>query len=182
MAVSAEQQNPNDNVMDKLPKETVRPGGLELEEMRIETIALNDIKTTVTHKKNDSKHSPEILPLNDQKHKKLDSINAEILPLNDSKHKKFESFSPTHGESALFSRGESPTFTTSLSRTQKLTRQKSEREVLVGTPVKEGHVNYLLMYDMLTGIRISVSRCNAKPGRDIVESDYTAAHKLAFDV
>jgi hypothetical protein len=29
-------------------------------------------------------------------------------------------------------------------------------EVLVGTPVREGHVNYLLMYDMLTGIRISV--------------------------
>lgn len=37
-------------------------------------------------------------------------------------------------------------------------RQKSEKEVLVGTPVKEGHVNYMLMYDMLTGIRISVRR------------------------
>lgn len=37
-----------------------------------------------------------------------------------------------------------------------LSRQRSEKEVLVGTPVKEGHVNYMLMYDMLTGIRISV--------------------------
>jgi hypothetical protein len=61
-------------------------------------------------------------------------------------------------------------------------RNKSEREVLVGTPVKEGHVNYMLMYDMLTGIRISVSRCNAKPIREAVDSDFTAAHKLAFDV
>lgn len=61
-------------------------------------------------------------------------------------------------------------------------RNKSEREVLVGTPVKEGHVNYMLMYDMLTGIRISVSRCNAKPIREAQDLDFTAAHKLAFDV
>ncbi|KAL5032172.1 hypothetical protein BDV3_000763 [Batrachochytrium dendrobatidis] len=61
-------------------------------------------------------------------------------------------------------------------------RSMHGREVLVGTPVKEGHANYMLMYDMLTGIRISVSRCNAKPLRDIVAEDFTAAHKLAFDV
>lgn len=35
---------------------------------------------------------------------------------------------------------------------------KKKREVLVGTPVKEGHANYILMYDMLTGIRLSVGR------------------------
>jgi hypothetical protein len=62
------------------------------------------------------------------------------------------------------------------------TKMKSEGEVLVGTPVKEGHVNYMLMYDMLTGIRISVSRCNAKALRDVTASDFIAAHKLAFDV
>ncbi|ORY51012.1 SAICAR synthase-like protein [Rhizoclosmatium globosum] len=56
------------------------------------------------------------------------------------------------------------------------------REVLVGTPIKEGHVNYMVMYDMLTGIRISVGRCSAKANRDILEEDYTAAHKIAFDV
>jgi hypothetical protein len=27
----------------------------------------------------------------------------------------------------------------------------------IGTPVKEGHSNYMLMYDMLTGIRVAVS-------------------------
>ncbi|KAJ3030362.1 UNVERIFIED_CONTAM: Phosphatidylinositol-4-phosphate 5-kinase [Siphonaria sp. JEL0065] len=56
------------------------------------------------------------------------------------------------------------------------------REVLVGTPIKEGHVNYMLMYDMLTGIRISVGRCAAKPPRELTDEDFTAAHKLAFDV
>lgn len=43
--------------------------------------------------------------------------------------------------------------TNSLDR-RKLKRQ--DKEVLVGTPVKEGHQNFALMYDMLTGIRISV--------------------------
>ncbi|KAI9331451.1 hypothetical protein DFJ73DRAFT_857274 [Zopfochytrium polystomum] len=56
------------------------------------------------------------------------------------------------------------------------------REVVVGTPVKEGHANYMLMYDMLTGIRVSVSRCNARENRPLDESDFAAAHKLAFDV
>ncbi|KAJ3114367.1 Phosphatidylinositol-4-phosphate 5-kinase [Phlyctochytrium bullatum] len=67
-------------------------------------------------------------------------------------------------------------------RQRGLTRQRSEKEVLVGTPVKEGHVNYMLMYDMLTGIRVSVSRCNAKPVRPLEPEDFQAAHKLAFDV
>ncbi|KAJ1548679.1 Phosphatidylinositol-4-phosphate 5-kinase, partial [Cladochytrium tenue] len=55
-------------------------------------------------------------------------------------------------------------------------------EVVVGTPVKEGHANYMLMYDMLTGIRVSVSRCNARPDRVLDDADFSAAHKLAFDV
>ena len=70
----------------------------------------------------------------------------------------------------------------STSSKYKLYRKQSEREVLVGTPVKEGHSNYMMMYDMLTGIRISVSRCSAKQHREIVPADYVAAHKLAFDV
>ena len=36
----------------------------------------------------------------------------------------------------------------------KLFRNKEYQPV--GTPIKEGHVNYLLMFDMLTGIKISV--------------------------
>ncbi|KAJ3309606.1 DNA-directed RNA polymerase II subunit rpb1, partial [Blyttiomyces sp. JEL0837] len=65
--------------------------------------------------------------------------------------------------------------------TRRVTRRRST-EVEIGTPVKEGHANYMLMYDMLTGIRVSVSRCNAKPIRELEEADFNAAHKLAFDV
>ncbi|KAJ3124531.1 Phosphatidylinositol-4-phosphate 5-kinase [Nowakowskiella sp. JEL0407] len=80
-----------------------------------------------------------------------------------------------HGKS-LSSSSITPTFE------RRPRRQKTDREVLVGTPVKEGHQNYTLMYDMLTGIRISVSRCNARPMRELTEADFEAAHKLAFDV
>ncbi|KAI9100538.1 hypothetical protein DFS34DRAFT_578773 [Phlyctochytrium arcticum] len=65
---------------------------------------------------------------------------------------------------------------------RRVARQRSEKEVLVGTPVKEGHENYVLMYDMLTGIRVAVSRCQAKPPRTLLMEDFTAAHKMTFDV
>lgn len=51
----------------------------------------------------------------------------------------------------------------------------------IGNAVLKGHANYGLMFDMLTGIRISVSRCMAKPDRSLLDSDFTASHKLAFD-
>ncbi|KAI7888178.1 uncharacterized protein EV154DRAFT_539451 [Mucor mucedo] len=54
--------------------------------------------------------------------------------------------------------------------------------VLIGTPIAEGHQNYVLMYNMLTGIRIAVSRVTAKLDRPLTDEDFTAAHKLAFDV
>lgn len=37
-------------------------------------------------------------------------------------------------------------------------------------------------YDMLTGIRIAVGRVSAKIRRDPIKDDFTAAHKLVFDV
>ncbi|KAI9593062.1 hypothetical protein BDF19DRAFT_424790 [Syncephalis fuscata] len=55
-------------------------------------------------------------------------------------------------------------------------------ERIIGNPIKEGHVNYVLMYNMLTGIRVAVSRCTAKPFRELVDADFVAAHKLAFDI
>ena len=54
--------------------------------------------------------------------------------------------------------------------------------VLVGTKVDKHHVNYVQMYDMLTGIRVAVSRCEAKPQRELEDEDFSAAHKLAFDM
>ncbi|GAA99345.1 uncharacterized protein L969DRAFT_98710 [Mixia osmundae IAM 14324] len=54
--------------------------------------------------------------------------------------------------------------------------------VLVGNLIGEDHVNYVLMYNMLTGIRIGVSRCQAKLARPLTDADYTARHKFSFDI
>ncbi|KAF8955473.1 Phosphatidylinositol-4-phosphate 5-kinase [Entomortierella lignicola] len=70
----------------------------------------------------------------------------------------------------------------SSSRRMSKRKKDDDDRVLIGTRIGEGHVNYVLMYNMLTGIRVSVSRCNAKPQRALVDEDFTAAHKLAFDI
>ncbi|KAI9311852.1 hypothetical protein BX666DRAFT_2021189 [Dichotomocladium elegans] len=54
--------------------------------------------------------------------------------------------------------------------------------ILMGTRVAEGHRNYQLMYDMLTGIRVAVGRVSAKNHRDLTDQDFVAAHKLVFDI
>jgi hypothetical protein len=59
---------------------------------------------------------------------------------------------------------------------------EEDERVLVGNKVSEGHVNYAAAYYMLTGIRVSVSRCNAKVDRELTDEDFTARHKLAFDI
>ncbi|RKP25447.1 hypothetical protein SYNPS1DRAFT_15652 [Syncephalis pseudoplumigaleata] len=64
--------------------------------------------------------------------------------------------------------------------TQRVSAAGEER--IIGNPIKEGHANYVLMYNMLTGIRVAVSRCTAKPFRELVDADFIAAHKLAFDI
>jgi 1-phosphatidylinositol-4-phosphate 5-kinase len=63
-------------------------------------------------------------------------------------------------------------------------RKKEEEEdrVLVGTKVDQNHVNYVMAYNMLTGIRFTVSRTNAKMDRDLTEADFEAKHKFSFDV
>ncbi|KIY64547.1 SAICAR synthase-like protein [Cylindrobasidium torrendii FP15055 ss-10] len=65
-----------------------------------------------------------------------------------------------------------------------LTRTETRKEnmPLVGNLIGEDHVNYVLMYNMLTGIRIGVSRCQAKLNRPISDEDFTAAHKYSFDI
>ncbi|BGP48168.1 Phosphatidylinositol-4-phosphate 5-kinase [Rhodotorula kratochvilovae] len=54
--------------------------------------------------------------------------------------------------------------------------------VLVGNLIGQDHANYVLMYNMLTGIRIGVSRCQAKAARPLTDADYTARHKFSFDI
>ncbi|EIE79669.1 hypothetical protein RO3G_04374 [Rhizopus delemar RA 99-880] len=67
-------------------------------------------------------------------------------------------------------------------RLSRLLQDDTDDKVLMGTRISEGHRNYVLMYNMLTGIRIAVSRVTAKIDRDLTDEDFMAAHKLAFDV
>lgn len=64
-------------------------------------------------------------------------------------------------------------------------KRKDEEEddrVVVGTKVDMNHVNWVTAYNMLTGIRFTVSRTNAKMDRDLTDSDFDARHKFSFDM
>lgn len=71
-------------------------------------------------------------------------------------------------------------------RRERLSKRVKQAEevprVLVGNLIGEGHVNYVLMYNMLTGIRIAVSRTQAKIKRPLTDDDFTARHKYSFDM
>lgn len=54
--------------------------------------------------------------------------------------------------------------------------------VIVGTKVDQNHVNYVTAYNMLTGIRFTVSRINAKMDRELTPADFEAKHKFSFDM
>lgn len=64
-------------------------------------------------------------------------------------------------------------------------RRKEEEDddrVLVGTKVDESHANWVTAYNMLTGIRVSVSRTNAKLDRELTDADFEAKQKSTFDI
>jgi len=57
-----------------------------------------------------------------------------------------------------------------------------DERVIVGTKVDQNHVNYVTAYNMLTGIRFTVSRINAKMDRELTPADFEARHKFSFDM
>ncbi|KAI9662622.1 MAG: Phosphatidylinositol-4-phosphate 5-kinase [Bathelium mastoideum] len=69
-------------------------------------------------------------------------------------------------------------------RASKRKRKEDEDDdrVLVGTRVDQNHANFVMAYNMLTGIRFTVSRCNAKVDRDLVDADFQTSQKFSFDV
>ncbi|GBB90526.1 hypothetical protein RclHR1_01750025 [Rhizophagus clarus] len=67
-------------------------------------------------------------------------------------------------------------------RTREKDKDDLDEGVMIGTRIGEDHVNYVLMYNMLTGIRVGVSRCNAKMNRELADLDFKAAHKFSFDI
>ena len=64
-------------------------------------------------------------------------------------------------------------------------KRKEEEEddrVVVGTKVDMNHVNWVTAYNMLTGIRFTVSRTNAKIDRELTDGDFDARNKFSFDM
>lgn len=56
-----------------------------------------------------------------------------------------------------------------------------EDTVFVGNKITEGHHNFVMAYNMLTGIRVAVSRCSGVMKR-LDESDFKATKKLTFNM
>jgi 1-phosphatidylinositol-4-phosphate 5-kinase len=59
---------------------------------------------------------------------------------------------------------------------------EDDDRVVVGTKVDQNHVNYVIAYNMLTGIRFTVSRTNAKLDRELTDVDFTTKQKFSFDM
>ncbi|KAI1377879.1 SAICAR synthase-like protein [Hypoxylon crocopeplum] len=59
---------------------------------------------------------------------------------------------------------------------------EDDDRVLVGTKVDENHANWTTAYNMLTGIRVSVSRTNAKLDRPLTDADFETKQKSTFDI
>lgn len=76
---------------------------------------------------------------------------------------------------------------TELIKQKRASRRKRKEDedddrVMVGKKVEEGHVNWVTAYNMLTGIRFTVSRTNAKMDRELTDADFDARHKFSFDI
>lgn len=69
-------------------------------------------------------------------------------------------------------------------RASKRRRREVEDDdrVLVGTKVDESHANWVTAYNMLTGIRVAVSRTNAKLDRPLTDADFDVKQKSTFDI
>lgn len=65
---------------------------------------------------------------------------------------------------------------------RKRKEEEDDDRVVVGTKVDQNHVNWVTAYNMLTGIRFTVSRTNAKLDRPLTDADFDAKHKFSFDI
>lgn len=65
---------------------------------------------------------------------------------------------------------------------RKRKEEEDDDRVVMGTKVDQNHVNWVTAYNMLTGIRFTVSRTNAKMDRELTDADFEAKHKFSFDM
>ncbi|SJM83512.1 related to Probable phosphatidylinositol 4-phosphate 5-kinase MSS4 [Zygosaccharomyces bailii] len=147
------------------------------------------------------KHS-QILPLDDEK-KPSKHVSNKSMPslavhapkssgLNKMASASYTSLPPNAqgGNTGLLKRSESATAEIKKMRVSLLHKREMRKKrksflmdddrVLIGNRVSEGHVNFIIAYNMLTGIRVAVSRCSGimKP---LTPADFKFTKKLAFD-
>lgn len=65
---------------------------------------------------------------------------------------------------------------------KKKKEEEDDDRVLIGNKVDEKHANWVTAYNMLTGIRVAVSRTNAKVDRPLTVADFEAKQKSTFDM
>lgn len=65
---------------------------------------------------------------------------------------------------------------------RKRKEEEDDEKVIIGNKVDKDHVNWVTAYNMLTGIRFTVSRNNAKVDRELTDADFDARNKLRFDM
>lgn len=56
-----------------------------------------------------------------------------------------------------------------------------DEKVLVGNKISEGHENFVMAYNMLTGIRVAVSRCSGIM-KKLNDEDFKSTKKLSFNM
>ncbi|SCU96670.1 LAFA_0G07492g1_1 [Lachancea sp. 'fantastica'] len=118
---------------------------------------------------------------------------ATLLRNSHSRATSVHSFNASHRPSAVndgsLKRSESATAEIKKMREALLQKREMRKKqqnfldddrVLIGNKVSEGHVNFTIAYNMLTGIRLAVSRCSGimKP---LTPRDFRQTKKLAFD-
>lgn len=65
---------------------------------------------------------------------------------------------------------------------KKKKEEEDDDRVLIGNKVDEKHANWVTAYNMLTGLRVAVSRTNAKLDRPLTDADFEAKQKSTFDM
>lgn len=70
-----------------------------------------------------------------------------------------------------------------LKRNMKKRRKEflDDDKVLVGNKISEGHENFVMAYNMLTGIRVAVSRCSGIM-KKLNDADFSSTKKLTFNM
>ncbi|KAG7660531.1 MSS4 [[Candida] subhashii] len=58
---------------------------------------------------------------------------------------------------------------------------EDDNRVLMGNKISEGHENFVMAYNMLTGIRVAVSRCSGVR-KKLIDQDFKSTKKLSFNM